>query len=556
MDDTTRTGGTPGDETPRPTQDTSGQPTTDGAAPDRTDATAQPAGPATGTPDVRPTPAVALPQQPAVPAASPAAAAVAPAGGSAAEPVVPASPPAPAPVAPAGAAAPGPGHQAGASGPVPTTAGYPNAPGAVPTGPYPPGASFGPFRSPSAAASGQPRSPRPPLTVRRGAAAGVVAGALALGLVLGGGTAWGITSVLDRHDRTDVSDAEWPPRPWSDGERPTMPDLPDRQAPGGRPGPGSNDDSSGTGTTSAQTATPASDAQQVGVVTIASSLGYQGGESAGTGMVLTTDGLVLTNHHVVESATSISVTVESTGQTYEATVVGYDAPADVALLQLTDASGLATVTLDDDGGAQVGDTVTAVGNAEGTGDLVAASGAVTGTDETMTASTSSSGSSETLSGLLEFSAAVVGGDSGGPVLDDEGEVVGMTTAASVGGTATVAYAIDIVDAVAVVQQIEAGHEGDGVVLGYPAFLGIGLGTDDGTGARVAGVLDGTPAATAGLAAGDVITAVDGTAVTGAEALTAALAGHEPGDTVTLTWASAATGASTQAAVTLTQGPVG
>lgn len=546
MDDTTRTGGTPGDETPRPTQDTSGQPTTDGAAPDRTDATAQPAGPATGTPDDRPTPTVALPQQHAVPAASPAAA-----------PVAPAVAPAPGPVAP-GTAAHAPEAASVPSGPspVPVTAGYPTAAGAAPTGPYPPGASFGPFRAATAASPGQPRSPRPPLTVRRGAAAGVVAGALALGLVLGGGTAWGITSVLDRHDRTDVSDAEWPPRPWSDGERPTMPDLPDRQAPGGRPGPGSNDDSSGTGTTSAQTATPASDAQQVGVVTIASSLGYQGGESAGTGMVLTTDGLVLTNHHVVEGATSISVTVESTGQTYEATVVGYDASADVALLQLTDASGLATVTLDDDGGAQVGDTVTAVGNAEGTGDLVAASGAVTGTDETMTASTSSSGSSETLSGLLEFSAAVVGGDSGGPVLDDEGEVVGMTTAASVGGTATVAYAIDIVDAVAVVQQIEAGHEGDGVVLGYPAFLGIGLGTDDGTGARVAGVLDGTPAATAGLAAGDVITAVDGTAVTGAEALTAALAGHEPGDTVTLTWTSAATGASTQAAVTLTQGPVG
>lgn len=519
MDDTTRTGGTPGYDTPRPTQDASTQPTTDGAAPDGTDATAQPAVSAAGTTEDRPTSTVELPQQHALPAASPAA----PAGG---------------------------------PGPAPVGAAYPYATTAPSAGPYPPGASFGPFRAPTATAPGQPRTPRKPLTVRRGAAAGVVAGALALGLVVGGGAAWGITSVLDGHGRTQVSDAEWPSRPWSDGERPTMPDLPDGQAPGGRTGPGSSDDSSDTGTTSAQAATPASDAQQVGVVTIASTLGYQGGESAGTGMVLTTDGLVLTNHHVVQGATSISVTVESTGQTYEATVVGYDASADVALLQLTDASGLATVTLDDDGGAQVGDTVTAVGNAEGTGDLVAASGAVSGTDETMTASTSSSGSSETLSGLLEFSAAVVGGDSGGPVLDDEGEVVGMTTAASVGGTATVAYAIDIVDAVAVVQQIEAGHAGDGVVLGYPAFLGIGLGTDDGTGARVAGVLDGTPAATAGLAAGDVITAVDGTAVTGADALAAALAGHEPGDTVTLTWTSAATGASAQAAVTLAQGPVG
>lgn len=516
MDDTTRTGATPEDETPRAAQAGSEPRATGSPAPERADAAAAPATPTTSTGDERATQ------------------------------VLPTEPPA------AGAPHTGgvPGVQA------PYAAGYPAATAAAPTGPYPPGASFGPFRAPTAAAPAGPRIPKPPLTVRRGAAAGVVAGALALGLVVGGGAAWGITSALDGNERTQVSDADWPSRPWSDGERPTMPDLPDGQAPGGRSGPGSSDDSNDTGTTSAQTATPASDEQQVGVVTIASTLGYQGGESAGTGMVLTTDGLVLTNHHVVEGATAISVTVESTGQTYEATVVGYDASADVALLQLADASGLATVTLDDDGGAQVGDTVTAVGNAEGTGDLVAASGAVSGTDETMTASTSSSGGSETLSGLLAFPAAVVGGDSGGPVLDDEGEVVGMTTAASVGGTATVAYAIGIVDAVAVVQQIEAGDTDDGVVLGYPAFLGIGLGADDGTGARVAGVLDGTPAATAGLAAGDVITAVDGTAVTSADALASALAGHEPGDTVTLTWTSAATGASTQASVTLTQGPVG
>lgn len=514
MDDTTRTGGTPEDETPRtrPEATTGGADTP--AHPERTTASVEPA----TTPDARPTEAL--------PSAHPAGA------------------PSPTPSAPP--YGPGPG--------------YPTATAAGPTGPYPPGASFGPFRAqPVAAAPAGPRIPRPPLSVRRGAAAGVVGGTLVLGLLVGGGAGWGISSVLDGNERTHVSDAEWPARPWSDGDRPTMPGLPDGQAPDGRVGPGSADgdgDGDGAGTTSAQTATAATDAQQVGVVTIASTLGYQGGESAGTGMVLTSDGLVLTNHHVVEGATAITVTVESTGQAYDATVVGYDASADVALLQLTGASGLDTVTLDDDGGAGVGDTVTAVGNAEGTGDLVAAAGTVSGTDETMTAATSSSGGSETLSGLLEFSAAVVGGDSGGPVLDDEGEVVGMTTAASVGRTATVAYAIDIVDAVAVVQQIEAGDTTGGVVVGYPAFLGIGLGADDGSGARVAGVLDGTPAATAGLAAGDVITAVDGTPVTSADALAQALAGHEPGDTVTLTWTAAATGASTQAAVTLTQGPVG
>lgn len=427
---------------------------------------------------------------------------------------------------------------------------------------YPPGASFGPFRSEAdAAAPPVAKAPKRPLTVRRGAAAGVVGAALAVGLVAGGGTGWAIAA--GTRDATtggsSVTEADWPQRSWSgpdggtdgtDGSDGTG------QLPGGpgRGAPGTSDDS--TGTTSAQTTTAATAEQQVGVVTIATTLGYSGGSSAGTGMALTTDGLVLTNHHVVEGATAISVTVESTGETYEATVVGTDASADVALLRLTDAQGLATVTLDDDGGADVGDTVTAVGNAEGGGVLVAAAGEVTGTDETMTAATSSNGEAETLSGLIEFSAAVVSGDSGGPVLDDEGEVVGITTAASVGGTTTVAYAIDIVDAVAIVQQIESGVETNTVQIGYPAFLGIGLGVDSGAGAVVEGVIDGAPAASAGLTAGDVVTGVDGTPVTSSTALSALLGGHEPGDTVTLTWTDAETGATQQAAVTLAQGPVG
>lgn len=439
----------------------------------------------------------------------------------------------------------------------------PPTPVVPPGGAYPPGAAFGPFRSPGAPPP--PKHPKPPLSVRRGAAVGVVGAALAVGLVVGGGTGWAITSLQhDRPGERSFSEADRPGRTWRGPGAPGAPDdlgdLPRRPGSDGSTD-GSSDGSAGgtddgaTGTTSAQTATPASAEQQVGVVTITSTLGHQGGTSAGTGMVLTTDGLVLTNHHVVEGATSVSVTVESTGETYEATLVGADASADVALLRLTGASGLDTVTLDDDGGVQVGDTVTAVGNAQGTGDLVAASGQVTGTDETMTAATSS-GASETLGGLLAFSAAVVGGDSGGPVLDDEGEVVGMTTAASVGGRATVAYAVDVVDAVAVVRQVESGVESGGVTIGYPAFLGIGLGADTGAGAVVGGVLAGTPAQAAGLTAGDVVTAVDGTAVGSAQALSDVLATHDPGDGVTLTWTDVETGTTQQAAVTLAQGPVG
>lgn len=313
-------------------------------------------------------------------------------------------------------------------------------------------------------------------------------------------------------------------------------------------------------------ATAATAAQQTGVVTIVSTLGYQGAYSAGTGMILSADGLVLTNHHVVEGATAIEVTDESTGQTYTATVLGTDATADVALLRLEGASGLTPIALDDDGDLGDGDAVTAVGNAEGTGDLVAAAGTVTDLDQQMTASSGTG--RETLDGLIEFQADVVSGDSGGPLLDAEGEVVGMTTAASTGGQPTTAYAIDISDALAVVGQIQSGVATDTVTIGYPAFLGVwfssslpgwngGPGsTASGAGATIAGVIDGTPAAAAGLAAGDVVTAVDGAAVSSSDELAAVLATHRPGDEVTITWVSGSTGATSSATVTLAAGPVG
>ncbi|WP_456789605.1 S1C family serine protease [Cellulomonas sp. P5_C5] len=302
-------------------------------------------------------------------------------------------------------------------------------------------------------------------------------------------------------------------------------------------------------TTDQSAATAATADQQVGVVTITSTLGYQNAQSAGTGMVLTSNGLVLTNNHVIEGSTSIEVTIESTGESYVATVVGTDASSDVALLQLQDASGLATVALDDDAGVAVGDAVTAVGNAEGGGDLLAALGSVTALDQTMTASSNGS-TPETLDGLIQFSAAVVPGDSGGPVFDDEGEVIGMTTAASSGTVDTVAYAIDIEDALVIANQIQTGAASDTVTIGYPAFIGIALGTDG----SVAGVLEGTPAASSGLVAGDVITAVDGVPVSSTSPLSTLLDTYAPGNTVTLTWTVAATGASTSAPVTLIAGP--
>ncbi|MFD4958988.1 S1C family serine protease [Microbacterium sp. NPDC058389] len=308
-------------------------------------------------------------------------------------------------------------------------------------------------------------------------------------------------------------------------------------------------------------ATSADAAESTGVVIIETTLGYEDAQAAGTGMVLTADGLVLTNNHVIEGSTEIAVTIAATGQTYTATVVGTDAADDVALLQLQGASGLQTVAVDDDAEA-VGDAVTAVGNASGGGVLMAADGAITELESSVTTSSDGLTAGETLDGMIEFAADVVAGDSGGALLDAEGEVVGMTTAASSGSATTVAYAIPIEDALAIVDQTRAGDETSGVAVGSPAFLGVQVarvpagyryGGSTTAGALIAGAIDGTPAAAAGLTAGDSITAIDGAAVADGDALSSLLAGYEPGDTITLTWVDAS-GATRSAAVTLIAGP--
>jgi len=311
------------------------------------------------------------------------------------------------------------------------------------------------------------------------------------------------------------------------------------------------------GGTTQQAATAATAQEQEGVVTIDSQLGYDGSaRSAGTGMVLTDDGLVLTNDHVVQGATSIEVTVESTGEAFTADVVGTDATADVAVLQLRDAHGLDPVTIDDDGVA-VGDAVHSTGNAGGTGDLVTARGTVTATDQAITVGSETGSGSESLSGLLEIAADVVAGDSGGPLRDAEGEVVGIVTAASSGSATVTGYAIPVDDALAIARRIDSGQGGDTVQIGLPAFLGAQIAAAGSTsptgGVVVAGTVEGSAAAAAGLVAGDVVTTVDGSPVADADALTAAVRAHEAGDQVVVGWTDAS-GAARTATVTLGTGP--
>jgi S1-C subfamily serine protease len=279
-------------------------------------------------------------------------------------------------------------------------------------------------------------------------------------------------------------------------------------------------------------------------------LQYQNARAAGTGMVLSAAGEILTNNHVINGATSISVTVASTGATYPATVVGTDPTDDVAVLQLSNASGLQTARLST-ATAWVGEPVVAVGNAGGAGTLTAASGTVVALNQSITASNESGGNTEHLSGLIETDAAVQPGDSGGPLYGAEGTVIGMDTAAASGGAAQ-AYAIPITAARAVAAQIESGVDNATIHQGNPAFLGVSL--EDGVaGTTVAGVLPGGAAEKAGITAGDVITSIDGTSITSAADLSTVLAAHSPGDRVTVTWTTAA-GWDGSATVILGTGP--
>ena len=155
------------------------------------------------------------------------------------------------------------------------------------------------------------------------------------------------------------------------------------------------------------------------------------GDALGTGIVLTSNGEILTNNHVINGATSVSVTDIGNGKTYKATVVGYDVSQDIAVLQLSGASGLTTASTGDSSSVSVGDSVVALGNAGGVGGTPwVAAGSVTALNQSITASDESSGSSERLTGLIETNADIQAGDSGGPLVNSHGQVIAMDTAAS------------------------------------------------------------------------------------------------------------------------------
>lgn len=322
-----------------------------------------------------------------------------------------------------------------------------------------------------------------------------------------------------------------------------------------------------------------------GLVDIVSTLGYQSAEAAGTGMVVTSSGEVLTNNHVIDGATSIKVTDIGNGRTYTATVVGYNKTDDVAVLQLQGASGLSTASFGNSSDVTAGDKVVALGNAGGKGGTPSvAAGRVTALNQAITASDEGSGNSENLTGMIETNANIQPGDSGGSLVNAEGQIIGMDTAASSSSemsspfgsspsgqssssssaqSQTQAFAIPINRALSIASEIEAGSASSTVHIGATGFLGVEVGSSgnsfmpggeqDSSGVTVAGTLPGSPAAQAGLSEGDVIDSINGHAVSSSSDIQSAIGQDHPGDQVSVAWTDQS-GQTHTSTMTLANGP--
>ena len=298
-------------------------------------------------------------------------------------------------------------------------------------------------------------------------------------------------------------------------------------------------------------------AAEPAVVRIDTAVDYQGVIGVGTGIMLDPNGQALTNFHVVQGADRITATVA--GRTFPAVLVGYNRDRDIAVLQLIGAAGLPTAAIGDSNTLVPGEPVVALGNAQGSGaPLTREVGTITGFGRTVEAEDTLTGISDELTGLIEFAAPVRAGDSGGPVVNGAGQVVGVTTAASVNfrmGPGGKGFAIPINDAMGIAGQIQAGIPSDAVHIGPPVLLGVGVRTAprNGPGVLIQDVMIGGPAEAAGLMSGDIITVLDGVPLDSTTTLTAVLDRHYPGDVLDLTWIDAGGQTRTGKAV-LTPGP--
>ena len=350
--------------------------------------------------------------------------------------------------------------------------------------------------------------------------------------------------------------------------------------------PGPHDNASGSGASSAPLDPEAVQKKVArGLVDIASNLRYSGETAEGTGMIISSSGLVLTNNHVIDGATGVRANlVTSSDQSYTARVLGYDATHDVALLQLQGAPRLTPVSFGNSSQVRLGTPVLALGNAEGHGGTKPAAGIINALDRSIQASDEGSNSTEDLNHMLQTNARIEQGDSGGALANNAGQVIGMITAANTGTSSqssaggTLGFAIPINTALAIARQIAAGQASQVVHIGLPGFLGVQVATSDSSnpqqqaddqakaaghgrmpagtgscstsnqqsgvpakiapiaaGALIVGVLCNSVAEVAGLVPGDVITSVNNQPVTTPGSLTAITSTTHPGEVVSVLW---------------------
>jgi len=266
------------------------------------------------------------------------------------------------------------------------------------------------------------------------------------------------------------------------------------------------------------------------VVTISTTVDddFGGGRGVGTGVVLTSDGEILTNAHVIEDATEVVVRFAGETEPRVAKILASDFGNDLALIKV-DATGLIAATFAKPGSVQIGDTVVAIGYALALdGGPTVTSGIVSALKRTIETD------SGALNSLIQTDAAISSGNSGGPLVNLKGEVVGINTAVARGDSESAAnnigFSISVDEVLIVIEQLR--EQANGAVR-EEGFLGVGLAAreDGGQGAIITNVQPGSPADKAGILIDDVVLAVDGEPIDGQAGLVAAIRDAEPGQTV-------------------------
>ena len=378
-----------------------------------------------------------------------------------------------------------------------------------------------------------PAPPRPPdNSLWHRLAAGIVLAAV-IAAAAGAGVGWSLARTINAHNPTAAITQPNTTTPNTTQPPATNPEAPIQPA------------NPSTGSLNADAIAAKIDPAIVDINTVVGS-----SQAAGTGMIITSTGEILTNNHVVDGSTSIEVTISGHSQTYTAHVIAADPSADIAVIKVDGLSGLPIVSFASSSSVNVGDLVVALGNALGQGGAPAVSqGSVVALDQTITASEGGS-KSEQLTGMIQSDATIYPGDSGGPLVNSSGQVIGMITAGNVQGfrsqASNVNYAIASDNILSVVNQIRSGQTSAQIIYGQVGFMGVSVQTLDAatasqlglsvsSGALVATVQSGSPAAAAGITRYSVITSVGGTAITSSDTLGTAIRAHKPGERVSVTW---------------------